>query len=182
MSITTEISISETLSIESAFDQFQASQRAHDNAYHPDIVSLGTHRRMTHVTLHLAKYLRVFAASDDAEEYQRVFSDTFIMTTSACNILNLRAASLVQQIDSKLNRDDFLKEYIVSLSVLAKACDAADHIEDYPINRKWKDSVSTFFQLCLARAASLNIDLLQASRNRLKQVESAHGLHFMLGS
>lgn len=160
-------------------DQLQALQLDHDTRFHADIVALGTPKRMTHVALHLAKYLAVLSDDNKIPDYEKVFVDSFVMITSACNILGLRMSSNIINVENH-NKKEYLQGYINSLSKLAKACEAADHIEDYPINKIWKESILSFLQLTLNQAHQSKIDLLLLAARRLTDVERNHGLQFIL--
>lgn len=166
----------------STLDSLQARQFEHDQKYHPEIVSLGTQRRMTHVALHLAKYLAVLTKHQRGAEFERAITDAFIMVTSASNLLGLRLSQLVGSAASPLSHDSFIQAYIEVLSDLAKACEAADHLEDFPINRVWKASISKFIGLIGEMSASTGIDIVESSKQRLNDVENKHGLQFVLES
>lgn len=160
---------------------YQRLQMRHDEIYHQEIVALGVARRMNHITLHLVKYLGILASTPVlAEENKRAFIDSFIMIVSASNLLEI---SLVKHLDcDKINHieSNFIDEYIEIISQLAKACEATDHQEDYPIRSTWNKNISRFFLLLVHEAQSRNISILEESSRRLASVEMKHSLHYIL--
>ena len=160
---------------------YQRLQMKHDEIYHPEIVALGISRRMNHIALHLVKYLGILSSLPvSAEENRRVFIDSFIMIVSASNLLGIYLAE--ELVIDEINYIDgnFLDEYIWLLAELAKACEATDHQEDYPIRATWNKNIRRFFFLLVREAHSRNISILEESSRRLAAVEIKHSLNDIL--
>ncbi|MFM6139523.1 MAG: hypothetical protein ACKO3K_14585 [Cuspidothrix sp.] len=160
---------------------YQRLQMKHDELYHPEIIALGVSRRMNHITLHLVKYLGILSSTPiSAEENKRAFIDSFIMIISASNLL---AISLSKDLGlDHINYLDinFIDEYIRLLAELAKACEATDHQEDYPIRSTWNKNIRRFFSLLMRESYSRNIPILEESSKRLDFVEKKHSLNDIL--
>lgn len=158
---------------------YQRRQINHDYVYHHEICVLDISRRMNHVTLHLAKYLNPLSSLPISEpENNKAFIDSFIMIVSASTLLNI---SLVEELRiEEENRRSFIENYIQLLSSLAKACEATDHQEDYPIRVVWNKTIRKFFRLLVHEATSRNISLLTEANRRLDCVESNHPLNNIL--
>ncbi|MDZ8184350.1 MAG: hypothetical protein RMX96_05725 [Nostoc sp. ChiSLP02] len=160
---------------------YQRLQMKHDEIYHHEIVVLDISRRMNHIALHLVKYLGILSSIPiSAAENNRAFIDSFIMIVSASNLLGIYLAKelLIDKINS-IN-GNFIDEYILLLAELAKACEATDHQEDYPIRATWNRNIRKFFYLLLREAHSRNISILEESRRRLASVEIKHSLNDIL--
>ncbi|MEH2299266.1 hypothetical protein [Nostoc sp.] len=160
---------------------YQRLQMKHDEIYHPEIVALGICRRMNHIALHLVKYLGILSSLPvSAEENRRVFIDSFIMIVSASNLLGIYLAE--ELVIDGINYIDgnFIDEYIRLLAELAKACEATDHQEDYPIRATWNKNIRRFFFLLVREAHSRNIFILEESSRRLGSVEIKHSLNDIL--
>lgn len=85
--------ISEQLIRAEGLNAYQRLQLKHDAVYHSEILALGVSRRMTHVALHLIKYLGYLSSLPDSEpENRRAFIDAFIMVVSASNLLGISLA------------------------------------------------------------------------------------------
>ena len=133
--------------------------------------------------LHLAKYLGALSQDSDSDAYRRVFVDSFIMIASASNILALRMSDWIEGLNpdcSELKSSEYTQQYISALSSLAKACDATDHIENFPMNVTWKNSIVEFLRLTISRAYATEVQLISEAITRLDSIESEHGLHFIL--
>lgn len=162
-------------------NSYQRLQMKHDEIYHYEILALGVSRRMNHVALHLIKYLGSLSSLPvSAAENKRAFIDAFIMVVSASNLLGISLAKdlIIDEVNS-INRT-FIDEYIQLLAELAKACEATDHQEDYPIRATWNKNIRKFFSLLVSEANSRDISLLKEASKRLASVESKHSLNEIL--
>jgi hypothetical protein len=160
---------------------YQLLQMKHDEIYHHEIIALGISRRMNHITLHLAKYLGIlFSLPVSAAENKRAFIDSFIMIVSASNLLGISLAK--ELVIDGINYIDgnFIDEYIRLIAELAKACEATDHQEDYPIRATWNKNIRRFFFLLVCEAHTRNISILEESSRRLDSVEIKHSLNDIL--
>jgi hypothetical protein len=162
--------------------EYQITQLKHDKAYHREIWVLGVVRGMNHVVLHLMKYLaRLGSFSIPDSKNKQAFVDSFIMIVSAGNLLNLSFSKLIYSSSTEDHAcrfdGDFIKDYIDLLAEMAKACEATDHQEDYPIRVVWNNSVEKFFVLLVLEAEKRGINIVTEARNRLLEVESSHALN-----
>ncbi len=160
---------------------YQRLQMKHDEIYHHEIVALGISRRMNHIALHLVKYLGILSSLPvSSAENSRAFIDSFIMIVSASNLLGISLAK--ELVIDGINYIDgnFIDEYIRLIAELAKACEATDHQEDYPIRATWNKNIRSFFSLLVREAHSRNISILEESSRRLASVETKHSLNDIL--
>jgi hypothetical protein len=165
----------------SRLDEYQRIQWKHDELYHPEILYLGPVRRMSHVALHLMKYLGSFVSSPSLTLVEtKAFIDSFIMVVSASNLLDISLSEYWSHNELQDSSEGFITTYVKLLSKLAKACDAADHVEDFPIRQVWIESISQLFLLLLHKAENDRIDLISDSCKRLKQVEDKRPLNYIL--
>ena len=160
---------------------YQRLQMKHDEIYHHEIFAQGVSRRMNHVALHLIKYLGSLSSLPvSAAENKKAFVDAFIMVVSASNLLGISLArDLVVNETNNLSQT-FIDEYIQLLAELAKACEATDHQEDYPIRATWNKNIRKFFSLLVSEANSRDISLLKEASKRLASVKSKHSLNEIL--
>ena len=132
-----------------SLNAYQARQLKHDRTYHREIWSLGVSRGMKHVALHLIKYLANLSALPvSSNENKRALIDSFIMIISAGNLLNFPFCAVLDVSSSPSEEtldDSFVDEYIRLLAEMAKACEATDHQEDYPIRAVWNRNLKSFF-------------------------------------
>lgn len=160
---------------------YQRLQMKHDEIYHHEIFALGVSRRMNHVALHLIKYLGSLSSLPvSAAENKKAFVDAFIMVVSASNLLGISLArDLIIDEANNINQT-FIDEYIQLLAELAKACEATDHQEDYPIRATWNKNIRKFFSLLVHESKFRNISLLEEASRRLASVERKHSLDEIL--
>ena len=160
---------------------YQRLQMKHDEIYHHEIIVLGVSRRMNHVALHLIKYLGSLSSLPvSASENRRAFIDAFIMVVSASNLLGISLARELAIDEPNNINGSFIDDYIQLLAELAKACEATDHQEDYPIRATWNKNIRKFFFLLVREARSRNISLLEEASHRLASVEKKHSLDEIL--
>lgn len=168
-------------SLEQSLDSlssYQFFQRQHDLAYHHDIMVLGISRQMSHVTLHLIKYLNALSSKHMSDpENKRSFVDSFIMTISASNLLGISLSKIDLLEPVCLSDESFISVYIKILSDLAKACEASDHQEDYPIRQVWHTSIKKFFRLLMQESIRREILILDEAVSRLEYIERKHSLY-----
>ncbi|MBD2204899.1 hypothetical protein H6G33_04435 [Calothrix sp. FACHB-1219] len=162
-------------------NDYQLLQMQHDKIYHYEIVALGISRRMNHIVLHLVKYLGILSSMPaSSRENSRAFIDSFIMIVSASNLLGISLAKEVFSNKINYGFGNFIDEYIHIIAELAKACEATDHQEDYPIRATWNKNIIKFFLLLIREAESRNISIIEESSRRLVCVEMKHSLNDIL--
>lgn len=160
---------------------YQRLQKKHDEVYHHEIFVLGVSQRMKHVVLHLVKYLDLlFSLPASSSENKRAFIDSFIMIVSASNLLGIPLAGSLSTAEVNSFDGNFINEYIKLLSGLAKACEATDHQEDYPIRAMWNKNTQRFFLLLVHEAISRDISILEEASHRLASVEMNYSLNNVL--
>jgi hypothetical protein len=160
---------------------YQRLQKKHDEVYHHEILVLGISQRMKHVVLHLVKYLDpLFSLPASSSENKRAFIDSFIMIVSASNLLGISLAGSLSTEEVNSFDGNFINEYIKLLGSLAKACEATDHQEDYPIRAIWNKNVQKFFLLLVCEAISRDMSILEEASHRLASVEMNHSLNDVL--
>lgn len=159
-------------------DELQKIQFLHDSDFHSDIIVLGINRRMAHITLHLAKYLKDFLPGVPSENFKKSIVDTIIMITSAANLLGLRLndGTLCQTLNN-----NFFENYVYLLSKLAKATESADHQEDYPIRNEWNKRIIEIFHLVLKEMEKQNINVFESVGERLKEIERKSFISNLIG-
>ena len=173
--------MSEQLVRAEGLNAYQRLQLKHDAVYHSEILMLGVSRRMNHIALHLIKYLGSLSSlPDSAPENRRAFIDAFIMVVSASNLLGIHLVKNLVIDETNDIDSPFIDEYIQLLAQLAKACEATDHQEDYPIRATWNKNIRKFFSLLVREATLRNISLLEEASRRLASVEMKHGLDDIL--
>lgn len=173
----------------------QVQQLEHDEFFHKEITRLSVHQRLNHMALHFAKYSGkicnyVLNTSDD-QSLRRVIVDSFIISTTCANILNVRLSDKFLPADSaecfnlyklghdianrlSLNIDDplwLVKTYPVVVGELAKACESVDHLEPYRYRESIIDCVVRICSLMLIAASHFQIDLTSAVPLRLSEVK-----------
>jgi hypothetical protein len=162
-----------------SLNTYQLLQIKHDEIYHHEILVLGIARRMNHVVLHLIKYLAPLSSFPiSSSENRKAFIDSFIMVASASNLLGISLARNLEinEVDAAADAI-FIDRYIQLLAELAKACEATDHQEDYPIRITWNENIQKFFLLLLRESASRNISIVEEASHRLASVERKHSLN-----
>lgn len=171
-------------------NELQREQLAHDKAYHPDILSLDTTKRVIHMSLHNAKYTAQFvAAHEDHDEvlHRKTLTDAFIISVATANALTYDLRKSIPIEMSNLDNLDavgsaiekaqgsnqtFHRRYAVQVGQMAKACESLDHLESYPFREKLTEANNTIFKLLLSDAANKKIDVVSEYRARLSQVEA----------
>jgi len=182
--------------------QLQREQFDHDEYYHREIARLDMKTRLTHLTLHFAKYVGYLGKlSDDltanSPSLQRVLVDSLIIAISMANTLNMR---IVDKIDTKscsnasldelsrqlarstaLGNGSLLRNLLVAMSQstgrMAKACEGLDHIESVDFREELKIAVIEVTKTTLAAAALIDLDIVFAIKARLAEVKARFIFH-----
>lgn len=181
--------------------RLQREQLEHDEYYHREIARLDMKGRVTHLTLHFAKYVGYLGELCDNRnadaEIQRILVDAFIISISAANTLNVR---LSEKLDSELCKKVSLRELGIRLAHshlmsdvplsqllltklsqptgrMAKACEGLDHIESSNFRAELVAGSIEIFRLTLAAAAKLDLDIVELSKTRLDEVKERFIFH-----
>lgn len=151
----------------------QASQLEHDRRAHKQVLCWPFQRRVTHFSLHFAKYQATLLTTDpvrDSGIRRRVLTDSFIIAMAAANTLDLELPS--SNVEA-LNSHDLLISYVVATGKMAKACEAMDHGEPFDFRDALEISVAALASLTRALARLERIDLVASTRERWSEVEEA---------
>lgn len=150
--------------------QLQIAQYRHDEVAHRDIAWLPVPQRLTHFTLHFAKYagalVRANRAHDEVEG-KRVLADAFAIVLAMANTLqiDLRARTQAEPRDENLsNYDvrDLLLCLCEAIGPMAKACEAIDHLENFPSRSTLDHGVLRVLEVISALAEKEGVSLPDA--------------------
>jgi hypothetical protein len=150
--------------------QLQAAQWHHDETYHREIARLPVQRRLTHMTLHFAKYCGRFAA-DEVNELQTV-ADVFAITLSSANILGLTLATIINSEDRPMERADFFRALMMATGQMSAACEKLDHLEDFPYRKVLRENVCGIAKATMGYCETKSWDLKSIVATRLAAVRS----------
>jgi hypothetical protein len=163
---------------EEAINSYQIRQLEYDREYCRDIHNLPVSRKLTHIVLHLTKYLNHLIVPPITESLStQAIINSFIVATSAANVLQLRLTNKITLLEGEFSSLTFTEQYVSLLASLAKACEACDHQEDYPTRVVWEDIIAEFVSLLSTEAAHRDIDLISEAENKLTLIEHNHFIH-----
>lgn len=149
--------------------EYQERQERHDFDYHADIVEPGKNFRLKHIALHFSKYAYPLMQGSGNPAYMKVFTDTFIMTMSASNVLEM---AFTAEPEKPIFEDfSFFQEYLFFTSLFSKACESTDHHEDYPTDDTWKNCIENLLRICIIEADHMGVDIIANATARLQHVE-----------
>ena len=156
------------------FDQLQLQQFRHDETYHREIARLSVQNRLTHMTLHFAKYAGYLAEGGDDQRIRQVATDIFIIALSSGNILNQRFSDVIDLLTAARDADtmDFVRHLTISSGRMSAACEKLDHLEDFPFRSTIKEGVNDIMKGVLAFCASNKWDLRDLVRMRLEGIRA----------
>jgi hypothetical protein len=180
------------------FFELQLEQFHHDETYHREIARLTVQHRLSHMVLHLTKYLGLFANDTDVDDQRlnRAITDSIVIGLSTANILNLRLADRLIESDQRalglsalckhfasqiggdrLDRDFLVKKTAIAVGRMAKGCESIDHLEAFPFREAITDGLIDVLKVLLATAAVREIDVSTSVRVRLRGVKSKSIFH-----
>lgn len=174
----------------------QIQQYEHDEFFHKEITRLNIHQRLNHMVLHFAKYTGkicdAILNTHNEQITKKNVIDSFIISTTCANILNVRLSDKVYYINNtdspnnlielgfiianQLNIDVkdslwLIKTYPAIVGELAKACESIDHLESYLYRETIANCVVRIFSLMLIAASTLNINIADEVSARLTEVK-----------
>lgn len=165
------------------FDRLQRDQQAHDVRAHQDILSQLIPKRLTHFTLHFAKYqgalVRAQRASDSSAKL-RLLVDSFVIALASANAMNLRLRDRLGELREPPQKitpyaqplgSELLMQYVEVVGDMAKACEVMDHAEDYPSRQVLERSILKLMGVIEQMAASEGIDLVTRVYERWAGIE-----------
>lgn len=151
------------------FEQFQ-----HDEAFHREISRLTVQRRLTHMTLHFAKYAGYLAEGADDERFRRTVTDLFVIGVSTLNGLNLRIHPLLVEIGrpKESTPDELTRQVTIHAGRMASACERLDHLEDFPYRTVLRDAAVELVALGLSIAQHRGWSMPELVERRLRPVKA----------
>lgn len=164
----------------------QYEQLQHDELAHRDILCLATKDRITHMTLHFAKYIGKLFQPLDNEQYSGVVVDTLIIALASANCLNINLPVRIKQsigaltleelahvlnINDRNLRDETLRSLAVATGSLAKACEALDHQEKGDWRQQLEQGIVSIAGIAFASAYVLKLSFSDEIRARWRAVE-----------
>ena len=150
----------------------QERQLAHDRDYHKDIWILSTADTVKHMALHHAKYVGSLIEAqekNDTSRIEKIIVDAFVIALATANALQQDLAASVPQQSG--GSTDFISSYAKNVGKLAKACEAQDHVEDFPIRKQMQQSNVDILGVIVAAAQERGLDIAERYEARLRQVE-----------
>jgi len=184
------------MTISNELFQLQIEQKKHDDLCHKDILCLPVQRRITHMSLHFAKYTGHIAQlnNEDNKKLINTLVDSIIICLASANCLNINLSERISLGDvlgrRNINALDkafyakyneyidndligfLLKKYALHSGVIAKACESLDHLEPYDFRVNIEKEVIELTELSLLYLAKLDIDTMSLVRQRWKFVEN----------
>lgn len=192
----------ERMSLRRQISELQWRQHQHDVAYHHEIVILSVKNRVTHMTLHFAKYTaHLFSsiATGDDDLFERILIDSFVISLATANALKQDLGKAVEDHYGRPNSLNRLGKKVLKemydgdeepfwiarrlakyTGQLAKACESMDHIEDYPFRTQMEEASFLLFRVILAESSRLEFDLIKGYFTRLHELEQTGLFHRQL--
>ncbi|SRR5258706_770300 len=166
------------------YRQLQAGQMHHDQIAHQDIWTLAVPHRLTHFTLHFAKYIGALVTANktnDTELKKRVLTDSLVIALATANAVQVDLATSVETPNERSNTADIrlLPRQFDSLTLelaevvgrMAKACEAFDHAEKFPSRDVIEHSVSRLIPVIEGLAEIEGLDIVSCVTERWAAVE-----------
>src|SRR6266481_907756 len=164
----------------------QYEQIRHDELAHTDILSLSTKERVTHMTLHFAKYVGALFQNIDDQRFQQVLIDALIIALASANCLNVHLSERIKEmkgvrsfdeltraisIDHHNVRDALLRQLAIATGSMAKACEALDHQERGDWRARLEQEVTQIACIVFCAAHVLKLNFTDQIRTRWRVVE-----------
>ena len=167
-----------TRSLRAELASFQNEQFRHDRVAHGEMLALPLPRRLGHFTLHFAKYQAVMLRSlktGDTDPVARLITDSLIILLAAANALGVRLKADMdgesQANPSLISNEQLLVSYIETIGDMAKACEAFDHIKNFPSALVFKAALARLTAIVFGLAELNSVDLFVAVPKRWDQIE-----------
>jgi hypothetical protein len=165
-------------SLRAELASFQNEQFRHDRVAHGEMLALPLHRRLAHFTLHFTKYQAVMLSSSknsSTDPIARLVTDSLIILLAAANALGVRLRAEPngesQADGGSINHQQLLYSYIETVGEMAKACEAFDHIKNFPSELVFKAALARLTAIVFGMAELHGVDLLATVPKRWDQVE-----------
>lgn len=157
--------------------ELQVKQIKHDLYAHRDLFHALLPKKMTHYTLHFAKYqgqLMEAMDTDSKEAFEKALVDSLIITIASANAMNLDLDKALKNINVEPLSSPFdaLKKYISTVSKMAKACEVLDHLESYASKDILEKAVYDLFSTIDFLSSSMTSDIVYEVEKRWETIES----------
>ncbi|WP_232493620.1 hypothetical protein [Novosphingobium kaempferiae] len=155
------------------FENLQFDQFCHDENFHREISRLTVKERLTHMTLHFAKYSGYLANDPDDLRLRRTITDLFVIGLSTLNGLNVRAHPLVTEIGQieDTSRSALARRVAILAGEMASACERLDHLEEFPYRQTLQGAAATMVALALSAAEARQWSMPLLVKERLQRVK-----------
>lgn len=169
------------MDFKSSLLDLQLEQYEHDAKYHQDITGMLPPLRMTHITLHICKYLGSFikaSREQNAELLKKGIIDTAIIVLSGANCLQVNLTDRLKEnaavIHPKLalEWENLFYDYAEIAGSMAKACEAIDHAENFPSRQVLEASLIKLVVVVDDMAKCCDVDLGSSICKRWAGIES----------
>ncbi|WP_454781682.1 hypothetical protein [Legionella sp. WA2022007384] len=145
----------------------QKKQIIHDIKYHSDIMYLPLPDRLKHIVLHLSKYAGKLLLS---KNFEKECADIMICCLALGNVLKHRLnITLLKR--PQIYFKDYIHNYIISVSKIAKAVEALDHIENYPSFKVLTCEIDYILTQTIMFTCGLDINPIKIIHNRWDSIE-----------
>lgn len=166
--------------------KLQARQYKHDQAAHQDIFWSPVQRRLTHYTLHFSKYVGALVRAhrqEDVRVKQKVITDSVVIVLATANTMNVdlqrriesgvpgTSGALTPTGDERRSFATLVLRYAEVVGEMSKACEAMDHVEDYPSRAVLERSVLQLVSIISCLADIESMELISAVTERWKMIE-----------
>lgn len=160
-------------------DAMQLAQFRHDETYHREISRLTVKERLTHMTLHFAKYAGYLAAGADDRRFRRTVTDLFVIGLSTLNGLNVQIHSAISEMPraNDTSEAELTRSVTVLAGHMASACERLDHLEDFPYRQTLRDAALAMVALALAAAQDRGWVMADLVSERLLPVKEKSIFH-----
>ena len=173
-----------TMTLCEQLNKLQINQLDHDERFPKEITNLSIHQRLTHMTLHFAKYNGRIVSNLYDTNYSTDAIDMAIICLTVSNMLNHRLSdsfNVVDDIDLYTYGVTLIKSttpvectsvLALAISEMAKAMESLDHLEALDYRGTIIKSVTSIFGIMLVVAAERRIDLCEEIPRRLNVVQN----------
>jgi len=156
-----------------ALDVMQREQFYHDETYHREISRLSVKERVTHMTLHFAKYAAYLEENEENDKFRRTVTDLFVISLSVLNGFNVRAYASLQALGPLhyTSAEELKRTVIIMTGRMAAACERLDHLEDFPYRRTLQDAATSITAAALATASHYGWSMPTLVYERLQPIK-----------
>lgn len=196
------------MSLFSRLEELQWKQLQHDEKYHKEIWLLTVQQRITHMTLHLAKYsaaITVAAFDKDKKHFEKAIVDTVIISMSSANIFGARIYDIALSEQEKICESieeltalsldryhsdisdlsllEFAKQIAIHIGRMCKSAESLDHLEIFPYRETMLECLASLFKIALCSFKFVSdASLEEKISTRLMAVERKNMFFSRLGN